>query len=103
MKVNQRLGSDELVVVSPTGTVVASHRMAPRGAGRIVRHDEHTQALENVVLGAFTTDRPCPTKVNRPPSRAARTIAAQIGGDTDTAPVIDLGVYQRYIDGKDGA
>ncbi|MCZ7532364.1 MAG: hypothetical protein M5U23_02960 [Acidimicrobiia bacterium] len=44
-----------------------------------------------------------PNQGEPPPSRAARTIAAQIGGDTDTAPVIDLGVYQRYIDGKDGA
>ena len=104
VKVNQRLGSDELVIISAAGTPVATHRTAPRGVGRIVRLPEHTAALENVVLAAFTTDRPCPTKQNRPPTGAAVAIAAQITGDDDPAgPVIDLATYQRFIDTKDGA
>jgi hypothetical protein len=103
VKVRRRLGSDELVVVSPAGTPVATHRTAPRGVGRILRLPEHTAALENVVLAAFTTDRPCPTKVNRPPSGAAVAIAAEIGGGGDPAgPVIDLSVYQRFVDRSDG-
>ncbi len=103
-KVNQRLGSDELVIISPAGTPVATHRIAPRGVGRIVRLPEHTAALENVVLAAFTTDRPCPTKANRPPSGAAMAIAAEItSADDPTSPVIDLGAYQRFIDDNDGA
>jgi len=82
---------------------VATHQVAPRGVGRIVRLPQHTAALENVVLAAFTTDRPCPTKVNRPPSGPARAIAAGITGNDDGAsPVIDLSVYQRHIDRNDG-
>ncbi len=104
VKVRQRLGSDELQVISPAGTVVATHQTAPRGVGRIVRLPEHTAALENVVLAAFTTDRPCATKQNRPPSGPARAIAAGITGNDDGAsPVIDLSVYQRHIDRNDGA
>ena len=104
MKVKQRLDSDELMIISPAGGIVAAHRTAPRGVGRIVRHPQHTAALENVVLAAFTTDQPCPTKVNRPPSGAAVAIAAEITGrDDPTGPVIDLRVYQRHIDQIDGA
>lgn len=104
VKVRHRLGSDELQVISPAGTVVASHRVAPRGQGRIVRLPQHTAALENVVLAAFTSDRPCPTKPNRPPSGPAKAIAAGLGGaDGGASPVIDLSVYQRHIDERDGA
>ena len=55
VKVRQRLGCDELVIISPAGTVVATHRTAPRGVGRIIRLPQHTKALEKVVLAAFTT------------------------------------------------
>jgi len=101
--IRRRLGSDELIVISPAGTVVATHRIAPRGVGRVVRLPQHTAALENVVLAAFTTDQPCPTKVNRPPSGPALAIAAGITGDDPAGPVIDLSVYQRHIDRSDGA
>ena len=104
VKVRQRLGSDELIIISPAGAPVATHQTAPRGVGRVVRLPQHTAALENVVLAAFTTDRPCPTKVNRPPTGAALAIAAEIGsgGDTKSDPVIDLGTYQRFIDRNKG-
>lgn len=105
--VRQRLGSPVLEVISAAGRVIATHREVPRGRGRIVRLAEHTKALENVVLTAFTTDRPCPTKPNRPASQAALQIAAEItGGTAGSGPVINLEVYQRHIDrlnGKDGA
>jgi transposase len=102
--VRRRLGSDELVIISPAGTPVVTHQLAPRGVGRVVRLPEHTAALENVVLAAFTTDRPCATKANRPPTGAALAIAAEItGGDNPAGPVIDLATYQRFIDTKDGA
>ncbi len=105
--VRRRLGNPLLEVVSATGRVIATHQVAPRGRGRVTRLAEHTQALENVVLAAFTTDQPCRSKVNRSPSEAALRIAAEITGDTTgTGPVIDLTVYQRHIDrvnGKDGA
>ena len=101
--VRRRLGSDELVIISAAGTPVVTHRVAPRGVGRIVRLPEHTTALENVVLTAFTTDRPCPTKQNRPPTGAAMAIAAELTGSVGSDPVIDLAAYQRFIDTKDGA
>ena len=102
--VRRRLGSDELVIISPAGTPVATHRTAPRGVGRVIRLPEHTRALENVVLAAFTTDRPCATKQNRPPSGAAVAIATEItGADDGASPVIDLSVYQRFIDRTGGA
>ncbi len=101
--VRWRLGVDSIDVVSASGALLATHRLATRGTGRIVRLPEHTAALENVVLAAFTTAMPCKTKVNRPPSQAALAIAAQICGDAGSDPVIDLSIYQRFVDGKDGA
>jgi transposase len=105
--VRRRLGNPMLEVVSTAERVIATHHTAPRGRGRVVRLPEHTRALENVVLAAFTSDRPCPSKPNRPPSQAALAIAAEItGGSGGAGPVIDLAVYQRHIDrvnGKDGA
>jgi transposase len=102
--VRQRLGSDELIIISAAGSVVATHRAAPRGVGRLVRLAQHTTALEHVVLAAFTTDRPCPKKPNRPPTPAALTIATEINGtDHRTGPVIDLATYQRFIDNQGGA
>lgn len=101
--VRRRLGDHQLQVLSATGTVVTTHQAAPRGQGRVVRMPEHTAALERVVLAAFTTERPCKTKVNRPPSDAALAIAAEITGDSSgSSPVIDLSVYQRHIDQRNG-
>ena len=85
-------------MVSASGRLVAAHRKVPRGQGRVVRLPQHTEALERVVLAAFTTARPCKPKPNRPPSAAALAIAADIGGTVRPEPVIDLGIYQRHID-----
>jgi transposase len=100
VEVRWRIGTDHLHVVTPAGTVAATHRLAPRGANRTIRLPEHTAALENVVLASFSTERPCTSKLNRPPSAAAQAIAAEItaGSHLDADPVIDLGVYQRFID-----
>lgn len=105
--VRRRLGNPSLEVVSVAGRVVAVHQAAPRGRGRVIRLPEHTRALENVVLASFTSDRPCATKVNRPPSETALRIAAELtDGTAGSGPVIDLSVYQRHIDRqnrKDGS
>ena len=77
---------------------MATHTLAPAGAHRVVRLPEHTKALENVVLAAFTTDRPCKTKLNRPPSVPALAIAAELGADLAADPVIDLDVYRRLTE-----
>lgn len=100
--VRWRLGTDTIQIVAGSGQVIAEHRRAPKGAGRTTRLPEHAAALENVVLGAFTTDRPCKRKLNRPPSDAALTLAAEIAGDAGRAPVIDLAVYERAIDRQRG-
>jgi len=100
VQIHWRLGADTIGLHSG-GAVVATHTLAPRGAQRTVRLPEHTKALENVVLGAFNTDRPCRRKVNRPPSDAALALAAELLGDRGADPVIDLDVYRRAIDGED--
>ena len=97
--VRWRLGDPTFDVISASGRLIATHRKVPRGQGRVVRLPEHTAALEKVVLASFTTARPCKAKPNRPPSAAARAIAADLGGGVEhDEPVIDLGVYQRHID-----
>ena len=99
VSVRWRLGDPTIDVISASGRLVATHRKVPRGPGRVVRLPEHTAALEKVVLGAFATARPCKPKPNRPPSAAARAIAADLGSGVEHGePVIDLGVYQRHID-----
>ena len=99
VSVRWRLGDPSFDVVSASGRLVAAHRKVPRGQGRVVRLPQHTEALEKVVLASFTTDRPCKPKPNRPPTPAARAIAADIAGTpVHSEPVIDLGVYQRHID-----
>ncbi len=68
-----------------------------------MRLPEHARALENVVLAAFSSSRPCKRKLNHPPSAAALAIAAGISKSGKTVnPPIDLGVYQRFIDNRQG-
>ena len=100
VQVRWRLGT-ETFDLSAGGAVVATHRLAPRGAQRTVRLPEHTAALANVVLGAFSTERPCRRKVNRPPSDAALALAAELVGAQGADPVIDLDVYRRAIEGEE--
>jgi hypothetical protein len=56
------------------------------------------------VLGAFTTDRPCSTKANRPPTPAALNLAARLTGHgAAEAVVVDLAAYQAAADHAGGA
>ncbi len=100
VQIRWRLGA-ETFTVSAAGVIVATHRLASRGAQRTIRLPEHTAALENVVLGAFTSERPCKRKANRPPSDAALALAAELLGDQGAEPVIDLDVYRRAIEGEE--
>lgn len=97
ISVEHRHGSNE-IGIRHGNRIVAVHRLAPPGSNRTVRLPEHTAALENVVLAEFTTDRPCRSKLNRPPSAASLAIAAQLGTDLAADPVIDLDVYRRIIE-----
>lgn len=73
-----RLGTLELMISSPAGVLLASHRLAPPGAGRTLRLPGHAAALEGVVLAAFTSKRPCQRKANRPPGPQAQAAAHQL-------------------------
>jgi hypothetical protein len=100
VQIRWRLGADT-ITLHAHGQLVCTHRLAPRGAQRTVRLPEHTAALENVVLGAFSTARPCKRKVNRPPSDAALALAAELLGDQGADPLIDLDAYRRLLEGEE--
>jgi hypothetical protein len=95
--VRHRLGADILHIVTAGGATVAIHHRAPDSAGRVIRDDGHVAALEQAVLGAFTSARPCTHKTRRPPSAAALAEAARLRGLPATGPaahvVIDLSAY----------
>jgi hypothetical protein len=97
VSVRNRLGADLVHLATTGGSVVAVHRLAPAGAGRVVRDDGHVLALEKTVLAAFTDAAPCRHKTRRPPSAAARTEAARLRGvpadDPASRVVIDMSTY----------
>jgi len=90
MTLRQRLGTMSLDVVSMAGTVLVTHRLAPPGAGMMVRTAEHHAALEAVVLSQFLTARPCDRKANRPPGEVALSEAARLMGRDGTEVTVDL-------------
>jgi hypothetical protein len=94
-----RLGTRVLEVVSVAGTVLASHRLEPGGAGALVRDPGHAAALEAAVLAAFTTSPPCQRKGNHPPGEAARgeaeRLLAGLGGGEVT---VDLARYAELAE-----
>jgi transposase len=94
--VRARLGELHLEIVSSAGRRIARHRRAPAGAGQLLQSREHARLLETAVLDAFTTDRPCRRKANRPPGQAALAEAARLQGhDPGTGVVVDLEDYAR--------
>jgi transposase len=96
--VRHRLGTATVEVSAPSGALLASHRLAPAGAGTVVRTPEHRAALEGVVLGAFTTDRPCDRKANYPPGPAALAAAARLLGPQGHEVTVDLDRYAELAD-----
>jgi transposase len=56
--VHQRLGTQHLEIRSGP-VLLATHHLAHDGAGIVVRDKAHSDALERVVLAAFTTKAPC--------------------------------------------
>jgi hypothetical protein len=77
-------------VFTPAGQLLVAHRLAPPGAGSMVRTAEHRAALEAVVLSQFTTARPCDRKANKPPGAAALAERARLLGAGDDEPTVDL-------------
>ncbi len=97
MTLRQRLGTATLDVVSPAGVVVVTHLLAPAGSGTTVRTTAHRDALEGVVLGQFSTKRPCDRKENRPPGAAALAERAKLMGATGAEPAVDLAGMAEVI------
>lgn len=97
--VHWRVGDPEVEIRSMTGEVLARHHRRPKGAGAAVRLPEHKAALDKAVLAAFTTKPPCRRKVNRPPSEAARALAAELLRPVqETLPmVVDLRRYEELM------
>jgi transposase len=99
LTLRHRLGSATVAIHSAAGAVVGEHRLAPAGAGTIVRSADHHAALERVVLSAFSTDRPCDRKANRPPGTEALAAAAALLGTEGRPVVVDLAAYADLADG----
>jgi hypothetical protein len=64
-----------------------------------VRSVEHHRALERVVLSAFTTERPCDRKANRPPGPEALAAAAALLGNEGRPVVVNLAAYAELAEG----
>jgi transposase len=99
LTLRHRLGTNTLEVISPAGAVMVTHRLAPPGAGSMVRTPEHRAALEAVVLAQFSTARPCDRKANRPPGAAALAERARLMGEVGTEPSVDLAAMAALVAG----
>jgi len=99
LTIRHRLGTATLAVCSAAGSLLASHRLAVAGAGMTVRTGAHRAALEGVVPGAFTTDRPCDRKGNHPPGPAALAAAARLLGGEGREATVDLHRYAELAEG----
>ena len=88
-----RLGTATVQVHSTAGVMLVSHRLAPAGAGTIVRTAAHRAELERVVLSAFTTGRPCDRKANHPPGAGARAEATKLLAGLGPEVLVDLARY----------
>ena len=92
-----RLGTKTLEIYSPAGALMVAHQLAPAGCGEMVRTPEHKEALEKVVLGQFSSQRPCDRKENRPPGAAALAERAKLAGPGGAEPTVDLEEMARLV------
>jgi len=95
--VSVAVGEPILRIATGTGELIATHRMAPAGAGQRVRTATHAAGLERAVLAAFTTKAPCRKKQNRPPSERALAELAALHGH-DRAPAVSLAQYAELAE-----
>ena len=64
LTLRHRLGTTTLEVLTPAGALLVAHRLAPAGAGAIVRTPSHRAALEAAVLSQFSSDGPVTARRN---------------------------------------
>lgn len=101
--VRHRVGADVAEIIAGSGVVIGRHRLAPPGAGLIVRSPEHRAELERTVLSAFSTAPPCRRKENRPPGPAALAAAEALRalhGDAAREVTVDLSRYAAIVGGS---
>ncbi len=92
--VRARLGELHLEILSSANRRTARHRRAPAGAGQILQSAEHARLLEAAVLDAFTTEKPCRAKQNRPPGKDALAAAQRLSQNAQGV-VVDLEQYAQ--------
>ncbi|MGW0028201.1 IS21 family transposase [Rhodococcus sp. NPDC003383] len=110
VQVTRRLGDEVIDIVTASQITVARHRLAPDGAGAIVRDHGHVHALEQAALaGAAAGGRPHRRKERIPPGTDARAAAEALRTNTtdhhspSTPPrstVVDLAAYERAARGR---
>lgn len=108
--VTRRLGDEVIDIVTASQITVARHRLAPDGAGAIVRDHGHVHALEQAAMaGAAAGGRPHRRKERIPPGADALAAAEALRTDTtdhhspSTTPqstVTDLAAYERAARGR---
>jgi hypothetical protein len=97
LTLRHRLGTGTVEIFTPAGTLLVTHRLAPPGAGAVVRTPAHRAALEAVVLSQFSAARPCDRKANRPPGEAALAERAALLGTQGLEPSVDLDQLAEVI------
>ncbi len=98
VEVRHRLAATTVEIHSASGALLGRHRLAPAGAGMLVRSPEHHLALEKSVLAAFTTTAPCDRKANRPPGKESLAEAARLMGAAGREVVVDLARYAELVE-----
>ena len=101
--VSRLIGARFLDITTSTGIVVARHRLAPDGAGAVVRDHGHVAALDAAAMKAAAAARgPHRRKERIPPGPAARAAADTLRGEPPPtlSPVIDLAAYERAAHGR---
>ncbi len=99
-----QLGASTIDIATPSGIVVARHRLAAAGAGAMVRDHVHVTALDHAAMAAFNDAAPHRRKQRIPPGPAALAAAAQITKTTPTncadGTVVDLSAYAKAANGR---
>ena len=100
--VSRPVGAVFCDIATHTGIVVARHRLAPDGAGVMVRDHGHVAALEVVAMAAAAAARgPHRRKERIPPGPAAQVAADTLRGvEQPLSPVIDLATYEHAARGR---
>jgi transposase len=94
-----RVGEPTVRIISAAGEVIGAHRLAVPGAGQTIRTRAHAHALEQAVLTAFTTEKTCSRKRNRPPSeRSLAALAALRGVPAASPPPATMQDYARLAE-----